>query len=47
MVFAILASLLVIALTIVGKDDVIMKYVSGFCLVAWLVTMFILNKKYK
>jgi hypothetical protein len=47
LVFAILAALLVGALIIVGKDSIIMKYVSGFCLIAWLVTMFVLNKKFK
>jgi len=40
--------LVVIAITsflIVGKESVIMKYVSGGCLVTWLATMFFLNKK--
>jgi len=46
-VFAILAITIGISLYIVGKDSIIMKYVSGFCLATWLITMFILNKKTK
>jgi len=47
LIFGILASLLIISLIIVGKDAIVMKYISGFCLGTWLITMFILNKKFK
>ena len=46
-VFAILVIILVASLIIVGQESVIMKYVSGFCLAAWLLRMFIINKKSK
>jgi len=46
-VFGILAIVLISALLIVGKESVVMKYVSGACLAAWLITMFMLNKKFK
>jgi len=46
-VFAGLAVILIAALTIVGQEHVVMKYVSGACLAVWLTTMFILNKKFK
>ena len=46
-VFAVLAIVLISALLIVGKEHVIMKYVSGACLAIWLVTMFVINKKFK
>ena len=47
LVFAILASILITALILFGKESIIMKYVSGFCLISWLITMFIINKKFK
>ncbi len=46
-VLAILVTILGISLMLVGKESPIMKYVSGFCLAAWLITMFTLNKKFK
>lgn len=32
---------------IFGKDSPYLKYTSAFCLIAWLATMFIVNKKYR
>lgn len=46
-VVSILIVLLITSYIIVGKDSVVMKYVSGFCLLAWIATMVITNKKYK
>jgi hypothetical protein len=45
-VIAVLIGLLTTSFFLFGKDSSEMKYVSGFCLVAWLATMFIVNKKY-
>jgi hypothetical protein len=45
-VIAILISLLASSFFIFGKDSSEMKYVSGFCLLTWLGTMFFVNKKY-
>jgi len=45
-VIAILIGLLTTSFFLFGKDSQQMKYVSGFCLIAWLTTMFIVNKKY-
>lgn len=41
-----LLSLLGISLFVFGKESAITKYTSGFCLLAWLTTMIIVNKKY-
>ncbi|MCB0402765.1 MAG: hypothetical protein KDD41_11820 [Flavobacteriales bacterium] len=46
-VIAILLVILGIMFFIFGKDSPIMKYTSAFCLIAWLATMFIVNKKYR
>jgi len=46
-VLAILAAILITSLLIVGKESIVMKYVSGICLITWLITMFTLNKRYK
>lgn len=45
-VISILIGLLASSFFIFGKDSAEMKYVSGFCLVVWLITMFVVNKKY-
>jgi hypothetical protein len=48
---AIVALCLVLILTtsffVFGKDNSITKYTSAFCLVSWLVTIIIINRKYK
>jgi len=46
-VLAVLVVLLITVLMLVGKESPVMKYVSGFCLAAWIITMFVLNKKDK
>ncbi len=45
-VIAILIGLFATSFFIFGKDAPEMKYASGFCLIVWLGTMFIVNKKY-
>jgi len=42
-----LVVLLISSYIIVGKDSIVMKYVSGFCLLAWVATMVITNKIFK
>ena len=46
-VIAILLLSLGSAYFLFGKESIVMKYVAGTCLIAWLATMFIVNKKYK
>lgn len=46
-VIAVLLVLLGISYFLFGKESPIMKYTSAFCLIAWLATMFIVNKKYR
>jgi hypothetical protein len=46
-VIAILLSSIGITYFMVGKESIIMKYVSGGALAIWLITMFFTNKKPK
>jgi len=32
---------------IAGKNAIIMKYLSAFCLITWVTTMLLVNRKYK
>jgi len=41
-----LVSILMIVFFVFGKEAQITKYVSGFCLIAWLAVMVIINRKY-
>lgn len=45
-VIAILLTAIAITYFLLGKESPITKYVSGACLIVWLATMFIVNKKY-
>ena len=44
-IIVILLVLLGVSYFLFGKESPIMKYTSAFCLIAWLTTMFIVNKK--
>ncbi len=46
-VIAILLLLLGGTYFLFGKESIVMKYVAGACLIGWLATMLIVNKKYK
>lgn len=46
-VIAILLVIIIVGYLLYGKDATEMKYISGFCLITWVATMFIVNKKFK
>lgn len=42
-----LVGILAIAVFFLGQDAQITKYISGICLLTWLVAMVLINRKYK
>ena len=41
-----LVTAILTSIFILGKEDIVTKYIVGFSLIAWLVVMVVINRKY-